>query len=297
MRITPWGGVVGRFWNPENKIPCSAPPFGELVAVDLSTGDIAWHVPFGYVAELRAKGITGVGALNIGGPMLTASGVTFIGATTDRYFRAFDTRTGRQLWETELEASAHSVPMTFMGRDGRQYVVVAAGGGSFLNSPPGTKIVAFALPGGKPAISSSISSMPAPGAAADDLPPGPGRESVITMCSGCHGLKTVVASRRTKAEWQSVVASMAALGAPGSADDVSRTAQYLALRLGRVDVNAATEAELREIGDLTAAEAAAILDFRAHDGQIRSLGDLKNVPGLDAARVEARKDRFLFDVR
>jgi hypothetical protein len=71
--------------------------------------------------------------------------VIFIGATTDKRFRAFD-EAGKQLWETTLEASAHSIPMTFMGKDNRQYVVVAAGGGSFLGSPTGTKIVAFALP-------------------------------------------------------------------------------------------------------------------------------------------------------
>ena len=78
--------------------------------------------------------------------MVTASGLLFVGATIDKRFRAFDSQTGRQLWEVPLEASAHSVPMSFMGKDGRQYVVVAAGGGSFLGSPPGTKIVAFALP-------------------------------------------------------------------------------------------------------------------------------------------------------
>jgi quinoprotein glucose dehydrogenase len=296
MRTTPWGGVVGRFWNPESKIPCSAPPFGELVAVNVDTGDIAWHVPFGYVEELRARGITGTGALNIGGPLVTASGLTFIGATTDRYFRAFETRTGRQLWETQLEASAHSVPMTFMGKDGRQYVVVAAGGGSFLNSPPGTKIVAFALPDGRPAITSSVAEAAVASTdAGGDLPPGPGRESVITMCSGCHGLKTVVAARRTRREWQSVVESMAAVGAPGTPADIGRTVQYLAARFGRVNVNEAAQAELQEVGDLSPAEAAAIVEFRTHEGAIRSLDALKKVPGLDPARLEARKERFLFD--
>lgn len=145
-RTTPWGGVVGRFWNPETKIPCSAPPFGELLAVNVNTGDIVWRVPFGFVEELKEKGFDATGALNIGGPIVTATGLLFVGATMDRRFRAFDASTGRVLWETELDAAAHSVPMTFMGRDGRQYVVVAAGGGSYLGSPPGTKVVAFALP-------------------------------------------------------------------------------------------------------------------------------------------------------
>jgi quinoprotein glucose dehydrogenase len=146
IRSTPWGGVVGRFWNPENKIPCSAPPFGELVAVDVNRGEIAWKVPLGFVDSLKAQGFAKTGALNIGGSIATASGLVFVGASTDKRFRAFASKTGELLWETELEASAHSVPMTFLGKDGRQYVVVCAGGGSFLNSPSGTKLVAFALP-------------------------------------------------------------------------------------------------------------------------------------------------------
>jgi glucose dehydrogenase len=145
VRATPFGGAVGRFWNPETRIPCSAPPFGELVAVNVNTGDIAWKVPVGFVESLKAKGITNTGALNIGGSFATASGLLFIGATTDKHFRAFESRTGKLLWDTELPASAHTVPMTFMGKDSRQYVVVAAGGGSYLASPAGTQIIAYAL--------------------------------------------------------------------------------------------------------------------------------------------------------
>ena len=112
----------------------------------MNKGEIGWRVPLGFVEELHAKGIPNTGALNIGGAITTASGLVFIGASSDKRFRAYDSTTGTQLWETELEASAHSIPMTFLGRDGRQYVVVAAGGGSFLGSALGTKIVAFALP-------------------------------------------------------------------------------------------------------------------------------------------------------
>jgi quinoprotein glucose dehydrogenase len=146
MRSTPWGGVVGRFWNPENKIPCSAPPFGELVAVDVNRGEIAWKVPLGFVESLKAQGVDKTGALNIGGSIATASGLVFIGASNDKRFRAFASENGALLWETELEASAHTVPMTYLGNDGRQYLVVGAGGGSYLASSPGTKIVAYALP-------------------------------------------------------------------------------------------------------------------------------------------------------
>ena len=146
VRRSPWGGAVGRFWNPDTRIPCSAPPFGELVAVDVSRGEVAWKVPLGFVESLKAKGFANTGTLNIGGSIATASGLVFIGATIDCRFRAFESRTGKQLWETELPACAHTVPMTFLGKDQRQYVVVAAGGGSYLGAPPGSKILAFALP-------------------------------------------------------------------------------------------------------------------------------------------------------
>lgn len=145
VRRSPWGGTVGRFWNPETKIPCSAPPFGELVAVNVNTGDVAWKVPLGVVESLKAKGFD-TGTLNIGGSIATAGGVVFVGATIDCRFRAFESKTGKQLWETQLDACAHTVPMTFLGKDKRQYVVVAAGGGSYLGAAPGSKIVAFALP-------------------------------------------------------------------------------------------------------------------------------------------------------
>ena len=148
-RRAPWGGAVGRFWNPENRIPCSAPPFGELVAVDVNRGEIAWKVPLGVVEALKGKGFPDTGTLGVGGSITTASGLVFVGATIDCRFRAFESRTGRLRWETQLDACAHSVPMTFMGKDHRQYVVVAAGGGSFLGAAPGSTIVAFALPGAR----------------------------------------------------------------------------------------------------------------------------------------------------
>ena len=146
VRASPWGGPVGRFWNPQNKIPCSPPPFGELIAVDVNKGDIAWRVPIGIIPELKEKGFANTGTLSIGGPIATAGGLLFVGATIDGYFRAFDSRTGKLLWETKLETAAHSTPMSFLGRDGRQYVVVAVGGGSFLGAASGTKVVAFSLP-------------------------------------------------------------------------------------------------------------------------------------------------------
>jgi quinoprotein glucose dehydrogenase len=145
-RTSPWGSPYARFWNPETKVPCSAPPFGELVAVDVNRAAVVWRVPLGVFDDLKARGFDRTGTPNIGGTIATATGLVFVGASIDRRFRAFDAATGALVWETTLEASAHATPMTFLGRDGRQYVVVAAGGDGLLQSAPGSKIVAFALP-------------------------------------------------------------------------------------------------------------------------------------------------------
>jgi quinoprotein glucose dehydrogenase len=145
-RTSPWGSAYGRFWNPETRVPCSAPPFGELLAIDVNRADVVWRTPLGVFDDLKARGFDRTGAPNIGGTIATASGLVFVGATIDRRFRAFDADKGALLWETTLNASAHATPMTFMGRDNRQYVVIAAGGGGLLQSAPGSKVVAFALP-------------------------------------------------------------------------------------------------------------------------------------------------------
>jgi quinate dehydrogenase (quinone) len=145
-RTSPWGTAYARFWNPQTRVPCSAPPFGELVAVDVNRGSVVWRAPLGVFEDLKARGFDRTGTPNIGGTIVTASGLVFIGATIDNRFRAFDERTGALLWETTLDASAHATPMTFMGRNHRQYIVIAATGDGLLQSPPGRRIVAFVLP-------------------------------------------------------------------------------------------------------------------------------------------------------
>ncbi len=129
--------------------PCNPPPWGALSAVDLSTGEIKWSVPLGNI--LRASHLPFSdphwGTPNFGGAIVTAGGLTFISATLDPYFRAFDTDTGRQLWEAELPAGGNATPMTYRVRsDGKQYVVIAAGGHGNLGSKLGDSLVAFALP-------------------------------------------------------------------------------------------------------------------------------------------------------
>ena len=133
----------------EHAWPCQKPPWGRLLAVNANTGDIAWQVPLGVTDELpEAKKNTG--RLNMGGPMVTAGGLVFIGASNDRRFRAFDSKTGQELWSTKLDFSAHAVPITYRGKDGKQYVAVTAAGASALDDPgPAGKeaLVVFALPG------------------------------------------------------------------------------------------------------------------------------------------------------
>jgi quinoprotein glucose dehydrogenase len=140
-KVTPEGG---RFWDPQHNYSCSAPPWGELIAVDANTGDIAWRTTIGEFPELEAKGIK-TGQPMLGGGMTTAGNLIFIGATIDGIFRAIDARNGQELWREKLDAPAHSIPATYMGKDGKQYVVVPAGGGGFLRSPTADTVIAFRL--------------------------------------------------------------------------------------------------------------------------------------------------------
>jgi quinoprotein glucose dehydrogenase len=117
-------------------LPCTPPPFGSLVAVNLSTGGIAWDVPLGTMGGFP-------GSINLGGPIVTAGGIVFIGATLDRAIRGFDAETGRELWKADLPAGARATPMTYEA-GGRQFVVIAAGGGGPFGA--GDAIIAFALP-------------------------------------------------------------------------------------------------------------------------------------------------------
>lgn len=144
-RRTSPGGEYARFWDP-NLWPCQKPPWGFLTAVNVNTGEFAWRVPLGTVPELEARGVHKTGALNIGGSIATAGGLVFIGATNDQRFRAFDSRTGNELWSAIVDGSGHATPITYLGKDGRQYVVIAAGGGGYFGSKPADALVAFALP-------------------------------------------------------------------------------------------------------------------------------------------------------
>ncbi len=134
-----------KFLDPDG-YPAVLPPWGTLNAIDLNTGNYVWKIPFGYYPELAAKGMKDTGTENYGGPVVTAGGLLFIGATNfDKQFRAFDKTTGKLLWKTTLPFAGNATPATYQV-DGRQYVVIAAGGGKDGNNPSGGVYVAFSLP-------------------------------------------------------------------------------------------------------------------------------------------------------
>jgi glucose dehydrogenase len=143
---SPWG-TYSRFWD-SNHYPCQQPPWGTLSAVNLNTGTIAWQVTLGVVDALAAKGIPKTGIYNLGGSIVTEGGLVFIGATSDHRFRAFDARSGKELWVTKLESTGHATPLTYLGgRSKKQFVVIAVGpGGNFGDGGSATTaLAAYAL--------------------------------------------------------------------------------------------------------------------------------------------------------
>jgi quinoprotein glucose dehydrogenase len=140
------GSPNSRFWD-TNLNPCQKPPWGFLTAIDLDKGEFRWRSVLGVVDDLVARGVPPTGTSNLGGSIVTAGGLVFIGATNDSRFRAFDKGSGKELWMTRLPASAHATPMTFVGRrTGKQYIVIAAGGGNKYNKIYSDSLVAFSLP-------------------------------------------------------------------------------------------------------------------------------------------------------
>jgi quinoprotein glucose dehydrogenase len=141
-----WHMTSARFVDPKTHTPCQVGPWGELIAVDVNKAEVVWRSRLG-VTDHFPEGKKDTGRPSNGGPIVTASGVTFIGGTDDARFRAFDSKTGKELWTYKLDYSAHATPMTYQGKDGRQYVAIVATGGSYLTSPTGgDSLMVFALP-------------------------------------------------------------------------------------------------------------------------------------------------------
>ena len=131
-------------WLDANGYPAIKPPWGTLNAIDLNTGEYLWRTPLGEFPELTAKGVPATGTENYGGPVVTAGGLVFIAASKDEHLRAFDKKTGKELWKFKLPAAGYATPSTYSVK-GRQYVVIACGGGK-CGTPSGDAYMAFCLP-------------------------------------------------------------------------------------------------------------------------------------------------------
>jgi quinoprotein glucose dehydrogenase len=141
-------GMMRQWPRGPSGAPCTPPPWGQLVAMNLATGAERWRVPLGAIPGLaQVPGSSAWGSINLGGAIVTAGGLVFIAATLDQRLRAFDIETGQVLWETPLPAGGHALPMTYQLSDtGRQYVVISAGGYAQLGTTLGDYLIAFALP-------------------------------------------------------------------------------------------------------------------------------------------------------
>jgi len=259
MRIVPdkFGSYINagsfagtaRFWDPEKRLPCSQLPWGELVAIDMNNGKIAWRTTLG-VTDSFPEGQQNTGRPGLGGPIVTGGGLTFIGATDDARFRAFDTRTGKELWTYRLPASAEAIPITYAGAKGKQYVAVVATGGGLLRVPLlSDELIAFKLDdgagGGPKVVQASTNPAVAPplppgfattlqtpktvipGMFAELLPQGSGRDLTIRACSTCHGLDVVANQHLSPQEWTNMVQVMSAKGTVATPDELNTIQSYL----------------------------------------------------------------------
>ena len=142
----PFAAKMGPFTSPLG-LPCQAPPWGFVAGVDLVSGEVVWKHRNGTVRDVAPIPLPfRMGVPNLGGPLITAGGVAFLSGTLDYYLRAYDLTTGDQLWQGRLPAGGQATPMSYTGRDGRQYVVVAAGGHGSLGTKAGDSVIAYALP-------------------------------------------------------------------------------------------------------------------------------------------------------
>jgi quinoprotein glucose dehydrogenase len=132
-------------WRDPEGFPVNKRPWGTLNCVNLNEGTLEWQVPLGTYPKLEARGESPTGTFNIGGPIVTKGGLVFIGAAMDERFHAFDKDTGKLLWEFQMDAGGYATPTTYE-IEGRQYIVIAAGGGGKPGTHPGDSYYCFALP-------------------------------------------------------------------------------------------------------------------------------------------------------
>jgi quinoprotein glucose dehydrogenase len=231
----PLAGTV-RFWDPSNHLPCTPTPWGQLVAVDVNTGKISWRSTLG-VTDSFPAGKQNTGRPGLGGAIVTASGLTFVGATDDARFRAFETRTGKEIWTVKLPASAESTPITYADAKGQQYIAVVATGGFGIGAALASDtLVVFSLTGettdtlaapvtsqsAAPAVAASVPS------SENHLPAGPGHDLTVRVCSACHSPDLAASQRLSEQEWNSLVQNMSARGAVASDEEFDEITGYLA---------------------------------------------------------------------
>ncbi len=236
-----------------NGMPCVQPPWGELIAVNGNTGEIAWRTPLGS-SEIYGDVGAHTGMINLGGSLATAGGLVFIGATGATFigakydqpvFHAYDSRTGAMLWEVRLSAATSGAPMSFVGKSGRQYIVVAVSGATTPAAE--TALIAFALPRpGDPTVDVNAAPMPSlkigvaapaavePVAAVDikDLPPGEGHDDFAKSCSACHSITTVTGLHQSRDGWAGTIEDMRSRGADMDDATAVRIRDYLSVHFG-----------------------------------------------------------------
>ncbi|MBF7688784.1 membrane-bound PQQ-dependent dehydrogenase, glucose/quinate/shikimate family [Acinetobacter rathckeae] len=149
---TPWGVERSMFVSPLG-VPCFKPPFGTMTAIDLTTGQTKWQVPMGTIEDAPVKGIRPgvhmpIGMPTMGGPLVTKGGLTFFHGSLDNYLRALDSNTGEEIWRSRLPVGGQGAPMSYVGKDGKQYIVVVAGGATRTgsNENRGDYVIAYTLP-------------------------------------------------------------------------------------------------------------------------------------------------------
>jgi quinoprotein glucose dehydrogenase len=246
----PLAGLT-RFWDPSNHLPCGPTPWGQLVAVNVNTGKIAWRSTLG-VTDILPEAKQNTGRPGLGGAIITASGLVFIGATDDARFRAFDAKTGREIWTVKLPAAAESTPITYADTNGNQYVAVVATGGGLIGAPLlSDSLVVYSLAGSNHAAVSSDRTLPkqvvqsesplgspatalsdvptqSGSAGADILPPGRGRDTTIRVCSRCHSSAVLAAQHLDDQGWYDLVQVMLGRGAIATDTEVDEITNYLA---------------------------------------------------------------------
>ncbi|WP_161815061.1 outer membrane protein assembly factor BamB family protein [Steroidobacter agaridevorans] len=253
-----------RFGNPDNNLPCGPTPWGQLVAVDVNSGKIAWRSTLGITESLPA-GKQNTGRPGLGGPIITAGGLTFVGATDDSRFRAFETQTGREIWTYKLPASAEATPITYAGEGGKQFVAVTATGGGLIGAKlESDTLIAFALsgsdqslisrnrsgaPGAKDQVPSRHATAPASRSTAQattppdthDFPAGEGRDLTLRVCSTCHSAGIISAQRLARTDWDRIVQTMANQGAAATDAELATITEYLVKSFPPADSAATAE--------------------------------------------------------